>query len=234
MTSGPPKVLLQQLITPESAEAAAAQLAENPQWLKLKPPKQVVVALADDQHPHDSEIIQLAMAWNPATLGPALLDALVQETATEKRRRLAWVIKQNPDPSSIAQLLALARSTNQDRIVRRYLLEAVTRLAFAGDVDWFDLVSTVRELRSDVDAGVREAAAALIGAGDDDHNAKRRTELIAFLNDEEPAVIATAATALQRFDVRERDLPKAMVQRLRNHTRPDIRLIFEAMLSDSP
>ena len=230
MTNAPTKALLSKLLSPETAEYAAKALANNSHWLNNYPPKEVINALGDEQHSIDSNVMGLARAWNSAKLTAAILHALEHELSPNRRHRLAWVVKQNADANAIDQLLALARLNDEDPVVRRYLVEAVTGLAFAGKAEWSSCVSSVRALRADPDSGVREAAAALTGAGID-HDSERRVELIAFLYDEEPSVIATAATALQRFNIGEGELPAELVQRLREHSRPDVRMSVAAMLN---
>ena len=226
----PPRALLARLLDVDSAQAAAASLAANPAWFGGQVPPEALAAFADPRHPEDGAVLGLAFAWDPDTLISPLLDAVANESEAPRRRRLAWIAKQIATPAATSTLLALASSPSEDRVVRRYLLEALARLGFGGELPWPRIASPVRVLMRDPDALVREAAIALAGIGEGD-DAERRAVLVQALTDPEAAVLATAVTALRRFALRKADLPADMYHRLYDHPDPTVRLAFRELVA---
>lgn len=227
--SAPPSELLRQLADPASAETAAALLAANPSWRCGRPPPAALVAFGDPQYPLDGAVVGLACAWEAESLVPLLLQAIADDNDLQRRRRLAWIAKQIATARTAAKLLAMACVSAEDRVVRRYLLEALSRLAFAGEVGWPAIAASVRVLVCDPDALIREAAVALAGIGDD-AAAERRDLLLASLADTDAAVLATAATALRRHGVRASDVPAALLGKLLDHPQPLVRLAVRDLL----
>lgn len=224
--------LWRSLLEPSTAEAAAAELVAHPAWLASPPPPEVISALGDPRHSYDGHLVALARAWRPAALVPPLLDALDEETDDDRRRRLAWTVKQVATTETVFELLRRATSLSEDRVVRRYLIEAVTRGA-AGAADlWPEMSPVVRDLARDPDFLIREAAAALTGSGKG-HDIERRALLVDLLADPHEVVVAVAAITLLRFGPLDAaDLPEGLATRLLNHPSPNVRPVVQELLSE--
>ena len=218
----PPTTLLERLLNPASAEAAAAELAAAPGWLQGVPPPEVLDALGEPGNPYDGAVANLARVWRQPDILPALAGALQREHSIDRRRRLAWSIKQVCTEDLVPTLLPYLDDPGEDRIVRRYLMEAMTHCTISQDDSWPGLQVTARVLLQDPDPLIREGATALVGMADG-HAAERRALLIGQLEDTDEAVVATAASLLQRFSVQETDLPAELVQRLVSNSSPRVR-----------
>jgi hypothetical protein len=230
----PPATLLARLVDPASAEEAAAELAAIPLWLTGTPPPEVVTALGDPRNPHDGAIVDLARQWRPAALIPALVSALDDETAADRRRRLAWTLKQIADTDAVPALLPGAISPDEDRVVRRYLIEGISRAASSTVDLWPQLEPVIRTLATDADHTIREAAAALTASGED-HDTERRRILLAFLTDPDPTVIAVTAAALRRYaPLSTSDVPQPLADRLLHHPDPRVhRTVRDILINHS-
>jgi hypothetical protein len=231
--SSPPIALLQQMLDARSAEAAAAALMERPEWRTGPPPPEVMAAVGDPSRPHDGATLELARAWERGAMTAALFDALDTEADVERRRRLAWVMKQTPDLAAVPALLARAESASDDRVVRRYLLEAITPLAW-NDVPWPVVEKTVLLLARDPDPLVREGAVALAGMGRD-CKAERVAVQLAALADPDETIVAVAAHMLKGKDVHvESAIPPALLDRLLRHPNPSVRLAVRDLVVAPP
>jgi hypothetical protein len=215
----PPADVLAGLLDPATAEAAAAELAATPSWLAAAPPPEVLAALRDPRLSHDGAVVALARAWRPAALLPALVAALPDEPDPDRRRRLAWTLKQTADRDVVPALLPHVLAPAEDRIVRRYLIEALARATSAADV-WPAVSPAVRTLAADPDPLIREAAAAWAAAGED-HDAERRDLLLALLDDPDDTVVAVTAAVLARYA--PLDLPDPLKTHLLHHHDPRVR-----------
>ncbi|MDG4790565.1 hypothetical protein O7626_32420 [Micromonospora sp. WMMD1102] len=216
---GPPAQLLRQLTDPYAAEAAAAAMVAQAAWLQGPPPPEMIVALGNCVP--DGAIVDLARAWPRSALVPALVHAVDIEDDLERRRSLAWIIKQVPLEGAVATLLSRASRSNEDRIVRRYLLEAVQRCGIVANDPWILVGPTVRVLVEDPDPLIRETAIALIGSCEG-YDAERRALLVAALADPDATVITVAALALRGTGVREAEIPAELARNLLEH--PDLRV----------
>jgi hypothetical protein len=223
--SMPPPELLRQLLEPSTAEAAASALGANFSWRVGVPPPELVSAWGDPRHGHESAVVRLARGWDSTTVVPALLLALDGENDVERRRRLAWILKQVATDADVPRLLGMAVDADEDRVVRCYLVEAATRSI----PDWAAIEGLVNVLRRDAEALIREAVVALVGEGDDNET-ERRAMLIEFLNDDDPSVIVTALVALKRFSLLRSELSADLYARLYNHPTPHVRLWFRKLM----
>ena len=228
----PPPALLRGLLRSSSAAASARSLLEEPTWLQGEPPEEVLTALGDPEQAFDASVVDLALAWQIEALVPALMRAIDREGDVGRRRRLAWIAKQVPAVVAMPALLARARRQDEDRVVRRYSLETVVRLAFGGHVGWPDVEQTVHILARDAEPYLRESATALAGIGDD-ASAEKRALLIRMLSDPSAEVVAVAATALTWCAVTASDIEPALLARLLGDPNPLVRLSVEEMMAAS-
>jgi hypothetical protein len=219
--SKPPAALLRQLLDAESAEAAASAVAGNPDWSTGPPPPEVLAALGDPCHSLDGAVVGMARAWERPAMAHALLEALDREGHIERRRRLAWVAKQTPELTVVPELLARAESSDEDAVVRRYLLEAITPLAISHAVPWQTVEKTVRLLARDPLPGVREAAVALAGMGADSLSERHGLLLSAF-GDPDDWVVVTAAVMFGHEKFMS-IVPAELRQQLLEHSSPRVR-----------
>lgn len=230
----PPAALLERLVNPTTAEAAASELAATLAWLQGVPPPEVLVALGEPENPYDGVVANLVRIWRRPDILVGLAGALKEEHSIDRRRRLAWSIKQVCTEDLVPTLLPYIDDPDEDRIVRRYLLEAITHCTFSQDDGWPRLQRTARILLRDPDPLIRDGATALVGLGDG-HAAERRALLIDQLEDEDEAVIATAASSLQRFNVQETDLSEELVKRLVENPSPRVRrAALDLLRRDAP
>ena len=189
-----------------------------------------MTALGDPEQAFDGCVVDLALAWRIEALVPALMRAIDREGDVGRRRRLAWIAKQVPAVVAMPALLARARRQDEDRVVRRYSLETVVRLAFGGHVGWPDVEETVQILARDAEPFLRESVTALAGIGAD-APAERKALLIRMLSDASAVVVAVAATALTGRAVDVSDIEPALLARLLGDPNPLVRLSVQDMMA---
>lgn len=222
--------IFRQLLDPNVAESAAASIMTHPSWLEGQPPAEALDAFGDPRHTQDSAVVKLAWDWDPVALAPALFQALTEQGDPARRQRLAWIVKITVPAGMLSTLMALASNADEDRVVRRFLLDGICRLAFGGSVDWPSIAALVESLCLDPDSLIREAAAALAGIGEG-HEPERIAFLVNMLSDADVDVVATAARALERYPGPENYLPVQLRDRLLAHPVLGMRLAIQGLLS---
>jgi HEAT repeat protein len=222
--------MFRQLLDPDLAESAAASIMTHASWLEGQPPAEALEAFGDPRHAQDSAVVKLAWDWDPEALAPALLQALTEQGDLARRQRLAWIVKLTVPAGMLSTLMALASNADEDRVVRRFLLDGICRLAFGGSVDWPSIAALVENLSLDPDSLIREAAAALAGIGEG-HEPERIAVLVNMLSDANVDVVATAARALERYPGPDTYLPAQLRDRLLAHPSPSVRLAVQDLLS---
>lgn len=216
-----PPSLLAELADPATAEAAASALLVTPGWLTGPPPPEVLAAAGEPSASHSGSVVGLVRAWSRPDLVPAVLAALRSEVDLERRRRLAWTMKQVCTEEAVPMLLALATSPAEDRNVRVFAIEAVTRCTF-GDADgWTPTKDAVGQLITDPDPWVRSAATALAGLSEG-HDGERRAVLLSMLDDPDDLVVVNALAALPRYGLARREVAPPLAQRLLDHPNPHV------------
>lgn len=191
-------------------------------------PPELVRALGDPDRGYE-DAADAARGQDPQMLVPALLRAM-DGADLARRRRLAWVVKQVA-AGPFGELMELAADPGEDAQVRRFLLEGLARMGHAGVIGWDDVARLVGAVRSDPAATVREAAVGLAGSLGPD--AGQRAALIEFLADPDAEVVVVAATELGGHAVRADELDGALLARLREHPRADVRDFMRDMLGES-
>lgn len=108
------------------------------------------------------ELLAVARTHDRVPLGEALWRSFVDAPDESAREHRAWLLKQLASPTSWAEIARAATGPSLPAQTRRYLVEALDRLAFARDVGWGELGATARALLSEPDAGLREAAVGVV------------------------------------------------------------------------
>jgi hypothetical protein len=228
--SRPSAELLARISSPETAAAAAEEWLMHPEWMYGQPPADVTGALLRPRGPDEGPLIELLRGWDPEPMTRTLLEILDTESDDEVSVRAAWLLKVAPARSSWRELMRRVRENQLGRQPRRYLLEALDRLAFARAISWGDVEPMVAELRGDADPGVREALVGLLMSLRMD-DAVRRALLIGFLSDANDTVVAVATVALRGYDIQEQELDPELVRRLRDHPNPSVREGFRELVA---
>lgn len=217
---GPPRDLLDRLTIPGDAEAAAREYLGHADWLVGTPPAAVLAVMSDPQTSQDGDVVRLARAWPARDLVPALCALIESGLGTERDRRAAWMVKQTVDTGLAEPVLRLAADRTRDRVVRRYLIEGVSRALWGEPGSWARVSGVTRRLLDHDDPLIREAGAQLIndvqGAPEE-----RGTLLVGLLSDDDDAVVLTALHALQAMPWAP--IPADAVSALADHHHPEVR-----------
>lgn len=229
--SGPPPELLDRLMIPEEAEGAARDYLRHADWLTGPPPAAVLAVMTDPRASQDGEVVRLARAWPAHDLLPALSALIESGLGRERDRRAAWIVKQAVVTEQAEPVLRLAADRTRDRVVRRYLIEGVSR-ALAGEPNsWARVSGVTQRLIDDDDPLIREAGAQLIhdtrgGPGE------RATLLLGLLADGDDTVALTAAHALLAMP--SAPISTDAIAALARHRHPDSRRLAAELSARVP
>lgn len=211
--------LLAKLVDPDEAEQAAVELAQRPEWLRSVPPLTLVAALSRIDYDSDSAMFVLARAWDREPLCHALITALRAEPEPRLREHLAWLLKHFAAPSSWKAIADLARSENEPNQLRRWLLEALDRLAAGRGIGWRELGDVVTTLARHPDAALRDGVVGILLSLDRSDD-KRRLLLDILGADDDEVVLASAVNALA--SVLPMELDPGIMNRLLGHPSPRV------------
>ena len=196
MTSDPERARrLQQLRARRpSLDVAAQRLAERPEWLRGPPPAELIDALMEQPPPGAEPLLALARRYERAPLSAALLERLRGARDPGTRAQAAWLLKGVLAEEHRADAIELAGAENESPQVRRWLVEALDRLAFAAAAGGDELGELVERLARHEHPALREGAVGLL-------TSLPRTDrstalLVRLLGDRDPLVAAGAARAL--------------------------------------
>lgn len=211
--------LLAALADGDGARDAAVALRAHPEWLRGIPPTALVAALASVDYDVDHPVFELARAWEREPMCHALI-AAVRSTDDERlREHGAWLLKHLAAPSAWAAIADLARSDAEPVQVRRWLLEALDRLAASRAIGWDELGGLVEALAADPDPNVREGVVGVLRSLE--RSEKKRDILLGVLRrDDDEVVIASAVHALS--SVLPLELDPSVVERLLGHESPRV------------
>ncbi len=206
-------------------ESVAAQAAEallsSPDSLSGDPPVELVMAITRPVGLPSAPILNLARAWSRPEMSRATLRALRQATAPRERERLAWLLKTvlaaEHYPEAIERALEPAESPD----VRRWLVEAIERLAFARLVGWDELADVVTMLTISSSPTLRAALPSLLMALPWRSTNTRLLEPL--LRDSDPGVVSAAAHTLAGHPEAVRELDPKLLDLLQRHRNPRIR-----------
>ena len=190
----------------------------------------MLAVISDPRTSQDGDVVRLARAWPARDLVPAVCALIGCGLGTEQDRRAAWIVKQTVDSEMAEPVLALAADRTNDRVVRRYLIEGVSR-ALGGEPESWERVSAVtRRLIHDDDPLIREAGAQLIhdvpGSPDE-----RAALLVGLLGDDDDAVALTAAHALLALP--SAPIPDEAISALAAHQHPEVRRLAGELVARS-
>jgi hypothetical protein len=219
LTSKPRQELLAKLVDPDHAEAAAAELRTHPEWLRSVPPPALVAALANVDYDAEGAIFDLARAWDREPLCHALIAALRSETDMRVREHSAWLLKHLAAPSSWKAIADLARSDDEPVQMRRWLLEALDRLAAGRAIGWRELGDVITAVARHPDASLRDGVVGIL-VSLDRSDEKRRLLLDILRADDDEIVLASAVNALA--SVLPMELDPGLVDRLLGHPSPRV------------
>ncbi len=219
LTSKARQELLAKLVDPDHAEAAAAELRTHPEWLRSVPPPALVAALSNVDYDAEGALFDLARAWDREPLCHSLIAALRSETDMRVREHSAWLLKHLAAPSSWKAIADLARSDDEPVQMRRWLLEALDRLAAGRAIGWRELGDVVTAVARHPDASLRDGVVGIL-VSLDRSDEKRRLLLDILRADDDEVVLASAVNALA--SVLPMELDPGLVDRLLGHPSPRV------------
>jgi hypothetical protein len=219
LTSKARQELLAKLVDPDHAEAAAAELRSHPEWLRSVPPPALVAALASVDYDVEGAIFDLARAWDREPLCHSLIASMRAESEPRAREHSAWLLKHLAAPSSWKAIADLARSDAEPAQLRRWLLEALDRLAAGRAIGWRELGDVVTTVSRHPDASLRDGVVGIL-VSLDRSDEKRRLLLDILRDDDDEVVLASAVNALA--SVLPMELDPGLVDRLLGHPSPRV------------
>jgi hypothetical protein len=219
LTSKARQELLAKLVDPDHAEAAAAELRTHPEWLRSVPPPALVAALAGVDYDVEGAVFDLARAWDREPLCHSLIASMRSETDARARDHSAWLLKHLAAPSSWKAIADLARSDAEPVQLRRWLLEALDRLAAGRAIGWRELGDVVTAVSRHPDASLRDGVVGIL-VSLDRSDEKRRLLLDILRDDDDEVVLASAVNALA--SVLPMELDPGLVERLLGHPSPRV------------
>jgi predicted nucleic acid-binding Zn-ribbon protein len=211
--------LLAKLVDPDHAEAAAAELRSHPEWLRSVPPPALVAALASVDYDVEGAVFDLARAWDREPLCHSLIASMRSESDPRVREHSAWLLKHLAAPSSWKAIADLARSDAEPVQLRRWLLEALDRLAAGRAIGWRELGDVVTTVSRHPDASLRDGVVGIL-VSLDRSDEKRRLLLDILRDDNDEVVLASAVNALA--SVLPMELDPGLVERLLGHPSPRV------------
>lgn len=206
--------LISKLTDPADARAAADALKTAPEWLRGPPTEALLDALSHADYDAERPVFEVARAWDREPLCRALLDALRSEQEPRAREHAAWLLKHLASPGALKDIAELATSDAEATGVRRWLLEALDRLAAGRLVGWSELAEIVTEMSRHADATLRDGNVGILMslAPSEEKNALL-LDILAREDDE--VVLGGAIDALAASP--EVELDEGVVSRLLDH-----------------
>jgi hypothetical protein len=211
--------LLAKLVDPDKREEAASELKQHPDWLRSVPPPTFVAALASVDYNADASVFELARVWDREPLCHSLIASLRSESDDRLREHSAWLLKHLAAPSSWKAIADLACSDDEPPQLRRWLLEALDRLAAGRAIGWRELGELVTTVARNPDASLRDGVVGIL-VSLDRSDEKRRLLVDILRTDDDEVVLASAVNALA--SVLPMDLDPALTERLLGHPSPRV------------
>lgn len=211
--------LFSKLVDPSHASSAAAELKSHTDWLQGRPPPTFMAALASIDYDAEGAIFELARAWEREPLCQALIAALRSEPDPRLREHTAWLLKHLASATHVKAIADLARSEEESVQTRRWLLEALDRLAAGRAIGWKDVGDVVTAVGRHSDSMLRDGVVGVL-VSLDRSDEKRRALLEILRADDDEGVIANAVNGLA--SVLPIELDPAVVERLLGHPSPRV------------
>lgn len=206
--------LFELLGDPGTARDAAAKLLEHPEWLRGRPPLELLMALTHLDYDVEAPIFEVARSWEREPISRALIAALRDEPEPKLREHGAWLLKHLGAPSAWPALAELVSNETEPASVRRWLLEAIERLVASRAVAWKDVGDLVQLLVRHPDASLRDGVIGVVAALDRSDD-KRRVLLEILRTDDDEVVLSSAVHALT--SALPIELDPAVAERLLGH-----------------
>jgi len=213
------KELIDKLLDPAQAADAAYELKLHADWLRSMPPTTFTAALQGVDYNADRPVFELARLWEREPLCHALIGALRAETDPRLREHAAWLLKHLASPSSWKAIADLARSEDEGVQLRRWLLEALDRLAAGRAIGWRELGDVVTTVAKHADPSLRDGVVGIL-VSLDRSDEKRRLLLDILRTDDDEVVLASAVNALG--GALPMELDPGLVERLLGHPSPRV------------
>lgn len=211
--------LLEALLDPATSREAAAELRAHPEWLRGRPPLELLTALTELDYDVESPIFELARAWEREPIARALVAALRDEPDTKLREHAAWLLKHLGSPNVLPALADLIGSESETVGVRRWLLEAIERLVTTRAIGWKEIGDLVSNLIYHSDPALRDGVVGIIAALEP-CDEKRKLLLEVLRSDNDEIVLSSAVHAL--VTVLPIDLDPGLAERLLGHPSPRV------------
>lgn len=206
--------LFSRLVDPAHVNEAAVELKQHGDWLQGRPPPTFVAALANIDYDAEGAVFELARAWEREPLSLALVAALRSEPDARQREHTAWLLKHLASGAQVKAIGEVAKSDDDSTQTRRWLLEALDRLAAGRSIEWKDVGDVVAALARHPDSTLRDGVVGLL-VSLDRSDEKRRALLDILRDDDDEVVLASAVNALA--NVLPVELDPAVVERLLGH-----------------
>jgi hypothetical protein len=211
--------LIEKLLDPAQAAEAAYELKLHADWLRSMPPPTFTAALQAVDYNADRPVFELARQWDRDPLCHALVAALRAEPDARLREHAAWLLKHLASPSSWKAIADLARSEDEGVQLRRWLLEALDRLAAGRAIGWRELGEVVTTVAKHPDPSLRDGVVGILVSLDRSDD-KRRLLLDILRSDDDEVVLASAVNALA--GALPMELDPGLVERLLGHPSPRV------------
>ena len=178
-----------------TAREAAAKLLIRQEWLRGRPPVELLIALTHLDYDIETPVFELGRAWEREPICRALIASLRDEPDPKLREHGAWLLKHLSAPNAWSVLAELVSNEAEATAVRRWLLEAIERLVATRGIGWANVGDLMARLVHHRDASLRDGAIGVIAALERSDE-KRRVLLEVLRTDDDEVVLASAVQAL--------------------------------------
>jgi hypothetical protein len=211
--------LVERLGSPKTSREAARTLRDHPEWLRGRPPIELLLALTLLDYDIEEPVFELARGWDRDPLCRALVAALRDEPDAKLREHGAWLLKHLGAASSWPAIAELVANEDEAPAVRRWLLEAVERLVATRSIGWDQAGELCQRMARHPNASLREGAIGVVAALDRSDD-KRRLLLDVLRTDHDEVVLSSAVHALTTALPIELD--PSVAERLLGHPSPRV------------
>ena len=173
----------------------ATELKAHPEWLRGRPPLELLMALSHLDYDVEAPLFEVARSWENEPLSRALVAGLRDEPDAKLREHGAWLLKHLGSPGAWPALAELVTNDSEPAGVRRWLLEAIERLVSTGALGWRDVGDLVHLVIRNSDATLRDGVIGVVAALERSDE-KRRTLLEVLRTDDDERVLSSAVQAL--------------------------------------
>jgi hypothetical protein len=198
--------------------AAAESLLNSGARLDGPPPGRLITALIEGADAVDPTLLNLARAWSRPDMSRAMLDALPAAATPDQKEQIAWLLKTVLAVEHSGEAIGRVLDSEEQPQVRRWLLEAVERMTFAGALGWDQLLPVVSLLGRERDPALRAGLASLLVALP--WRPSNVLLIAPLLLDDNYEVVSAAAHTLAQHPDDARKLDTGILDHLRSHGNP--------------